>query len=76
MYTDMNLYMFRSKTSPELSCFCADPKGVGLPEKFSPWTAIGVLRRDQDPPHGLPRRAIEAGVRNNGFQLWRSRKKA
>jgi len=73
MISTTNLYMFRSKKTPDLSCFSRDPKGLGLPEKFSPWTAIGVLRRDQEPPHGLSRKDIESGIDANGYQLCRSR---
>jgi hypothetical protein len=76
MISRSNLYMFRSKTAPDLSCFCRDPKGDGLPAKFAPWTALGVLRRDQDPPHGLSRSAIESGIDENGFQLCRTKAKS
>jgi hypothetical protein len=71
-----NLFMYRSAKSSELYCFSADPKGVGLPEGFSPWTMFGVVRPDQVPPYGLSRKAIEAGISANGFQLWRQKKKA
>lgn len=76
MPASSNLFIFRSGPSPELSCFSASSDGSGLPQKLSPWTAVGVLRPDQVPPHGLSRVDIEAGVRSNGYQLWRSRKKA
>jgi hypothetical protein len=68
------LYMFRSKHSPDLSCYCGDSRGAGLPERFAPWTPLGVLRRDQQPPHGLSRQAIEAGIAAHGFQLMRVKK--
>ena len=76
MSTSGNIFMYRSAKSTELYCFSADPKGVGLPDGFSPWTMFGVVRPDQVPPHGLPRKAIEAGISANGFQLWRQKKKA
>ena len=46
------------------------------PGKFAPWTGIGVLRPDQVPPHGLRREAIESGIAENGYQLWRTKKAA
>jgi hypothetical protein len=75
MTGNSNLYMFRSTKAPDLRCFSPSSQGGGLPEKFAPWTALGVLRRDQEPPHGLSRKAIETGVKSNGYQLWRSKKK-
>jgi len=73
--TDANrLYMFRSDVSADLRCFSRNSIGAGLPAKFAPWTGIGVVRDDQDPPHGLSRRAIETGIAANGYQLWRSKK--
>ncbi len=50
-----------------------DPKGLGLPEKFAPWAPLGVLRRDQEPPHGLSRQDIETGIDTSGFQLFRAK---
>lgn len=70
-----NLYMFRSTTQPQLSCFCRDPKGTDLPKKFAPWTAFGVIRPDQEPPRGLSRKSIESGIDTHGYQLWRTKKK-
>jgi len=70
-----NLYMFRSAKSDDLRCFSRSSRGTGLPEKFAPWTSFGVVRADQEPPHGLKRKAIEAGIRANGYQLWRNKKK-
>lgn len=71
-----NLFMYRSSRSADLCCFSAEPKGAGLPAKFAPWTMFGVVRPDQAPPHGLSRKAIEAGVSANGYQLWREKKKS
>ncbi|MCC7482763.1 MAG: hypothetical protein IT541_14680 [Hyphomicrobiales bacterium] len=75
MPSSKNLYMYKTGKSKGLFCFSRDPKGSGLPESFSPWEAIGVLRPDQKPPHGLKRQAIETGIDTNGFQLWRDRRK-
>ena len=74
MTADANLFMFRSATMAALHGFADEPKGARLPEKYAPWDAIGVLRPDQTPPHGLPRAAIETGVAANGYQLWRKKK--
>ena len=68
-----NLFMFRSDASPALHGFAGESSGKQLPEKFGPWTGIGVLRPDQSPPHGLGRKAIETGVAANGYQLWRKK---
>ena len=69
-----NLYMFRSRKASSLHGFSAESAGESLPRKFAPWTGIGVLRPDQIPPHGLRREAIESGVAENGYQLWRTKK--
>lgn len=71
-----NLYMYQTPKSVGLFCFSRDSKGIGLPETFAPWTAFGVVRPDQDPPHGLSRKAIEAGLNANGYQLWRQKSAA
>jgi hypothetical protein len=72
---EANLYMFRSSTSQGLCSFSRNPQGKDLPEKFAPWTAFGVVRSDQRPPHGLSREAIETGIDANGYQLWRDKRK-
>ena len=58
---EANLYMFKSSKSQGLCSFSRNPHGKDLPEKFAPWTAFGVVRSDQRPPHGLSREAIETG---------------
>jgi hypothetical protein len=67
------LFMFRSGSNDTLFGFASDAAGTRLPEKFSPWTSIGVVRGDQKPPHGLKREAIENGIAEFGFQLWRKK---
>ena len=69
-----NLFMFRSSTSESLHGFAGESSGKLLPSKFGPWDGIGVLRADQRPPHGLRREAIELGISQNGYQLWRKKK--
>jgi hypothetical protein len=71
-----NLFMFRSEKSAALHGFANEPAGGRLPQKFAPWTGIGVVRPDQVPPHGLRRDAIETGIAANGYQLWRKKKSA
>lgn len=65
--------MFRSGTNEQLFGFASDSKGSKLPAKFGPWASIGVVRPEQSPPHGLKRDAIEDGIAQNGFQLWRKK---
>lgn len=67
------LFMFRSGSKDLLFGFASDARGGKLPEKFGPWTNVGVIRGDQKPPHGLSRSAIETGIAENGFQLWRKK---
>ena len=71
-----NIYMYQTPKSTGLYCFSRDSKGNGLPESFAPWTGFGVIRPDQNPPHGLSRSAIETGISANGYQLWRQKPKA
>jgi hypothetical protein len=74
MTEDFNLYMFRSGKADGLCSFSRDARGKHLPQKFAPWTGFGVVRQDQQPPHGLSRQAIESGIDANGYQLWRRKK--
>ncbi|MBI2719103.1 MAG: hypothetical protein HY245_11550 [Rhizobiales bacterium] len=76
MAESANLYMFRSAKSEDLRGFSRSSQGAGLPAKFAPWTGFGVVREDQAPPHGLPRQAIEDGIKANGYQLWRRKSKS
>lgn len=70
-----NLFMYLSQKTEGLFCFSTDARGAGLPPSLAPWKAYGVLRPDQTPPRGLSRPAIEAGVKKNGYQLWREKPK-
>jgi hypothetical protein len=67
----MRLYIFKSDAKSELRAFTADVSGSKLPPQFRPWHAIGVVRTDKDPPHGLSRETIESAIDTQGFQLWR-----
>ena len=68
------LFFYSSEKSDGLFCYSRRSDTLGLPEQFSPWQAIGVLRGDQQPPYGLPRRDIESGLKAKGYQLLRKRK--
>src|SRR5438477_435197 len=49
--------------------------GSRPPQRHGPWHAVGVIRPDVDPPHRLPRAAIEKAIGDQGFQLWRMTEK-
>jgi len=68
----MHLYMFTSRTKPDLRAFAGESSGGRLPEKYAPWDATGVVRPERAPPHGFSRATIEAAIDAQGFQLWRS----
>ena len=68
------LYLFRSASSEGLRGFTVEAKGQDLPAKLGPWTGIGIVRGDQSPPHGLSRKAIEVGIAERGFQMFRNKK--
>ena len=74
MATGARLYMFRSTKTEALCSFSNNADGKGLPGKYAPWIGIGVVRPDQDPPHGMSALAIEAGIEANGYQMWRAKK--
>jgi hypothetical protein len=67
--------MYKSLKTEGLFCFSPGAKGEGLPQTLAPWEALGVLRPDQTPPHGMSRDAIMSGVKANGYQLWRNNQK-
>jgi hypothetical protein len=73
--TTMRIFVFKSETRPGLRAFGADLTGSQLPKQFSPWRAIGAVAPDRDPPHGLSRDVIETAIKDQGFQLWRMKKK-
>jgi hypothetical protein len=66
----MRIFMFKSRAKPDLRAFAGEPGGLKLPEKYGPWDPIGVVRPDASPPHGFSRRAIEAAIERDSFQLW------
>jgi hypothetical protein len=72
----MHIYIFKSETRKDLRAFAGDAAGSGLPQHHGPWTAIGVVRPDADPPHKLSRVSIERAIEGDGFQLWRLKAKS
>jgi len=67
----MHIYIFKSEAKNRLRAFAGDREGSKLPQKHGPWTGVGVLRPDKDPPHHFSREAIEKAIGTDGFQLWR-----
>jgi hypothetical protein len=72
----MRIYIFKSESRKELRAFAGDPGGGKLPQQHGPWTAIGVVRAEADPPHKFSRGSIEQAIAAEGFQLWRLNTKA
>jgi hypothetical protein len=67
----MRLFMFKSEGNRGLRAFAGAPGADKLPSRFGPWTAVGVVREDKDPPHNMKRDLIEKGISEQGFQLYR-----
>jgi hypothetical protein len=72
----MRLFMFKSESNRELHAFAADPGGQALPSRHGPWTAVGVVREDKEPPHKISRAVIEQSIADQGFQLYKMKKNA
>jgi hypothetical protein len=72
----VRIYIFKSENRIGLRAFAGDPAGSRLPQQHGPWTAVGVVRPDADPPHKLSRASIERAIEAAGFQLWRLSAKA
>ena len=70
----MRLYMFKSDST--LRAFAGDAKGSRLPEKFQPWASDGFVEAGHQPPRNLSRFKIEAAIKMEGFQLWRTKETA
>jgi hypothetical protein len=71
----MRIFIFKSDANSGLRAFAGDSAGSKLPQQHGPWHATGVIRPDTDPPHNLPRAAIEKAIAQQGFQLWRVKPK-
>ena len=70
----MRLFMFKSEGNRGLHAFAPDPGGEQLPSRHGPWTAVGVVREDKDPPYRMSREAIEKSIADQGFQLYKVKK--
>jgi hypothetical protein len=67
----MRLFMFKSEGHRGLRALAGDPGGQQLPSRHGPWTAVGVVREDKQPPHNMSREVIEKSITEQGFQLYR-----
>ena len=72
----MRLFMFKSEGNRGLHAFAPDPGGEHLPSRHGPWTVVGVVREDKDPPYRMSRAAIEQSIADQGFQLYKLKNKA
>jgi hypothetical protein len=72
----MRIFVFKSETNQELHAFAGDLAGFKLPPQFKPWRATGAIAPDRKFPYNLSREAIEAAIREHGYQLWRVRRSA
>jgi hypothetical protein len=70
----MRLFMFKSEGNRGLLAFAPDPGGDKLPSRHGPWTAVGVVREDKEPPYKMKRDLIEKGIADEGFQFYRVKK--
>src|SRR5262245_50280890 len=58
----MRLFMFKSEGNRGLRAFAGDSGGRQLPSRHGPWTAVGVVREDKEPPHKMSRAVIEQSI--------------
>lgn len=72
----MRIFVFKSETNQELHAFAGDLSGFRLPSQFKPWRATGAIAPDREFPYKLSREAIEAAIKEHGFQLWRVKRSA
>jgi hypothetical protein len=72
----MRLFMFKSEGTRGLHAFARDPGGQELPARHGPWTAVGVVREDKDPPYRMSRGLIEKSFADQGFQLYKVKQAA
>jgi hypothetical protein len=72
----MRIFVFKSETQQGLHAFAADLTGSQLPAQFKPWRATGAIAPDGEFTYKLSREAIEAAIREHGYQLWRVKRSA
>jgi hypothetical protein len=71
----MRIFIFKSEANPELRAFSGDLAGTKLPRQFKPWRAVGAIAPNQDPPYKIARDGIEKAINEQGFQLFRFKKR-
>ena len=71
----MRIFIFKSEAGSGLRAFAGDSDTRVLPSNHGPWHAVGVVRPEADPPYNFKRDAIEQAIANQGFQLFRLKKK-
>jgi hypothetical protein len=72
----MRIFVFKSETKEGLHAFAGDLAGFKLPSQFKPWRVTGAIAPDREFPYKLSREAVEAEIRDRGYQLWRVKKKS
>lgn len=70
----MRIFVFKSETNQKLHAFAGDLSGFKLPPQFKPWRATGAIAADRKFPYNLSREAVEAAIKEHGYQLWRVKK--
>ena len=71
----MRIFIFKSEVNPNLRAFGGDLAGINLPGQFKPWRAVGTIAPNQDLPYKIARDDIEKAISENGFQLFRLKKR-
>lgn len=69
------IYTFSSTVSTGLFAFTSEQDGNNLPQNHGPWTLMGGLNSSNAPRHRFPKETIQQRVVEDGYQLWRIRKK-
>ena len=73
----MRIFVFKSEAREGLHAFAGDLVGFKLPDQFKPWSATGSIAPDGNFPYkNLSRNAIEAAIRDQGYQLYRVKRSA
>lgn len=68
------IHTFSSTGGSGLYAFTDDAKGDKLPDRHGPWKHVGSVTGARALPHGIDRKAVEAAIGKQGFQMWRPRK--
>lgn len=68
------IHTFSSTSGSGLFAFTDDAQGRNLPDRHGPWMHVGSVLARRSLPHGIDRKAVEAAIGREGFQMWRPRK--